>query len=194
MRIVSTLSGFFLASLVVAQTTTPTASPTPEPTATPIPKRQLEIQSSINRHLGKPYVWGACGLKSYDCSGFLWRVMWENGIFIKRTTARKFYVSLPIITNEKQYEFPALVFFDDLEHVGIVRSKESFFHSSLTRGTHESKFDPYWRSKIYGFRLMPLPPVIDTIETPPASVDAQPQATAVPGTVNLPTPTPTPTT
>ena len=46
------------------------------------------IKSTIENHLGRPYVWGSSGLKSFDCSGFVWRVMYENGILLKRTTAR----------------------------------------------------------------------------------------------------------
>ena len=48
------------------------------------------VKTAIQNHLGRPYVWGASGIKSFDCSGFVWRVMYENGILIKRTTARKF--------------------------------------------------------------------------------------------------------
>ena len=58
------------------------------------------LQTAIQKHLGRPYVWGATGLKSFDCSGFVWRVMYENGILLKRTTARKLYLTLPKATPE----------------------------------------------------------------------------------------------
>src|SRR5688572_1981364 len=74
------------------------------------------IKAAIERNLGRPYVWGATGMKSYDCSGFVWRVMYENGIFMKRTTARKFYMLLKPATKEQQGQFGTLVFFDDLKH------------------------------------------------------------------------------
>src|SRR5207248_2809637 len=74
------------------------------------------IKATVQKHLGRPYVWGASGLKSFDCSGFVWRIMYENGVLLKRTTARKFYMSLPKANAEDQKSFGTLVFFDDLKH------------------------------------------------------------------------------
>ena len=116
------------------------------------------LKSVIQQHLGRPYVWGASGLKSFDCSGFLWRVMYENGIFMKRTTARKFYMILPKATPEKQWTFGSVVFFDNLKHVGIVESEQAFYHAQVSRGTNLSEMNSFWKRKIYGFRqLPPLP-------------------------------------
>jgi cell wall-associated NlpC family hydrolase len=114
------------------------------------------FKTAIESHLGKPYVWGACGLKSFDCSGFIYRVMTESGIFIKRTTARRYYLTLPEAAGDK-WKFGTLVFFDDLKHVGIVAGPDSFYHAALSLGTSQAGFDPYWRKKIYGFRKIPLP-------------------------------------
>src|SRR5262245_8726774 len=72
------------------------------------------MKEVIERHLGRPYVWGASGLKSFDCSGFVWRVMFDNGFLVKRTTARKLYVSLPAVPPERKWEPGNIVFFDDL--------------------------------------------------------------------------------
>jgi len=115
------------------------------------------MRTVISSHLGRPYVWGATGLKTFDCSGFIWRVMMENGILTKRTTARKFYLSLPKVNQNDRWQFGTLVFFDDLKHVGIVNSKDSFFHAQVSRGTNLSTFDPFWRPKVYGFRAIPAP-------------------------------------
>lgn len=114
-----------------------------------------QVKNSIGRHLGRPYVWGSSGLKSYDCSGFIWRVMFENGMLLKRTTARKFYLTLQKTSTAEQWQGGTLVFFDNLKHVGIVNSSSDFFHAQVSRGTNLSGFDPYWRPKICGFRKMP---------------------------------------
>ncbi len=114
----------------------------------------LQFKSTIESHLGRPYVWGACGLKSFDCSGFVWRVMEDNGILIKRTTARKLFLCMPKPDGDK-WKFGNLVFFNDLKHVGIVAGPDSFYHSESSIGTNLSRFDPYWRPKIYGFRSIP---------------------------------------
>jgi cell wall-associated NlpC family hydrolase len=111
------------------------------------------IRAAIERNLGRPYVWGAAGMKSFDCSGFVWRVMSENGILLKRTTARKLYLCLPPAGD--RWKFGNLVFFDDLKHVGIVNGHADFYHAQTGRGTTRSPFDPYWRRKVYGFRTLP---------------------------------------
>jgi cell wall-associated NlpC family hydrolase len=49
--------------------------------------------------------WGASGMKSFDCSGCIWRVMSENGILMKRTTARKFYMILPAVPETEKWNF-----------------------------------------------------------------------------------------
>jgi len=113
------------------------------------------LRQAIQRHLGRPYVWGACGLKSYDCSGFVWRVMLDNGLLIKRTTARKLYMSLPGVPASDRFQPGNIVFFDNLTHCGIVSSRADFYHAQVHRGTNLSEFDPFWRPKICGFRKLP---------------------------------------
>jgi cell wall-associated NlpC family hydrolase len=118
------------------------------------PDFQVSLKSSIENHLGRPYVWGSSGLKSFDCSGFVWRVMQDSGILIKRTTARKLYMCLPSVPEEKKWDFGNVVFFDDLKHCGIVESPSRFYHSESSIGTNLSSFDPYWRRKIYAVRAI----------------------------------------
>lgn len=114
------------------------------------------IKSSIEVHLGKPYVWGAVGLKSFDCSGFVWRVMADNGILIKRTTARKLYFTLPEPADAESWRPGNIVFFNDLRHCGIVNDGATFYHAQSSKGTNLSRFSPYWRPLIVGFRCMPV--------------------------------------
>jgi cell wall-associated NlpC family hydrolase len=113
------------------------------------------IQKTIERYLNRPYVWGAVGLKSFDCSGFVWRVMAENGVMLKRTTARKLYMGLPRAAKNNSYESGSLVFFNNLKHVGIVNDQVSFYHAQVSQGTNLSEFNPFWRGKICGFRKIP---------------------------------------
>lgn len=115
------------------------------------------LQAAVENHLGRPYSWGATGLKSFDCSGFVWRVMYDNGILVKRTTARKLWFSLPSVPPEEHWKAGNLVFFDNLKHVGIVNGPTSFYHAESRVGTNLSKFDPYWRKKVSGMRRIPRP-------------------------------------
>ena len=116
------------------------------------------MRSTIEKYLGLPYVWGSSGLKSFDCSGLLWRVMYENGIMFKRTTARKFYMILPPAAKDEQWSFGTFVFFDDLKHVGIVDTPDAFYHAQVSVGTNRSPMNSFWRRKIYGFRRLPNTP------------------------------------
>jgi cell wall-associated NlpC family hydrolase len=115
------------------------------------------IKTAIQKHLGRPYVWGASGMKSFDCSGFVWRVMYENGILMKRTTARKFYMMLKPVPKEAQGNFGTLVFFDDLKHIGIVDTPQTFYHAQVTLGTNRSPMNAFWKKKVYGYRQLPIP-------------------------------------
>ncbi len=115
------------------------------------------FRAAIERHLGRPYVWGACGLKSFDCSGFVWRVMYDNGVLMKRTTARKLYFSLPRTTQKDRWNFGNIVFFDNMKHCGIVNDSGSFFHAQTSKGTNRSEFTPFWRSKVCGVRKIAVP-------------------------------------
>lgn len=115
------------------------------------------IKTAIEKHLGRPYVWGASGMKSFDCSGFVWRVMYENGILMKRTTARKFYMILKPVPKEEQGNFGTLVFFDDLKHIGIVDTPQAFYHAQVSKGTNRSPMNSFWKQKIYGYRQIPVP-------------------------------------
>lgn len=116
------------------------------------------IKMAIERHLGRRYVWGASGIKSFDCSGFVWRVLFENNVLLKRTTARKYYLTLKPVPKADQWTFGTLVFFDDLKHVGIVDSPDGFYHAHVTGGTSRSEMNTFWRRQIYGFRRVPTGP------------------------------------
>ena len=114
------------------------------------------FRATIRDNLGRPYVWGATGFKSYDCSGFVWRVFHDTGAPFKRTTARKLYFSLSSTPKDKEWEFGNIVFFDDLRHCGIVNSRGDFYHAESTRGTTLSRFEPYWGRKVAGVRKVAL--------------------------------------
>ena len=141
------------ATLAAAQTVQDPAS-----AASDQPNFLEGVKSTIGKYLGHPYVWGATGFKSFDCSGFVWRVLYENGVLMKRTTARKLYMILPVAKKEEQWNFGTLIFFDDLTHVGIVDSAQAFYHAQMIHGTERSPMTPFWRRKIYGFRTLPMRP------------------------------------
>jgi peptidoglycan DL-endopeptidase LytE len=120
--------------------------------AEPLPDRLARVRQSIHQYLGRPYVWGSSGLKSFDCSGFVYRVFIDSGLYVKRTTARKYYFSMLPAAKDDESRFATLVFFDNLKHVGIVNDGKSFYHAQSSKGTNLSEFAPYWRKLVCGYR------------------------------------------
>lgn len=127
-----------------------------------------EIKSSlyeaIDDRLGLPYRWAGTGDHGYDCSGFVWRVFQEAGVDFDRTSARNLWQIAPEATEEESAYFGTLVFFRGLNHVGIVRDADSFYHASSSKGVMLSRFDEYWRSRVIGYRRIFAP--IRIITTP----------------------------
>lgn len=122
--------------------------------AEPLPDRLARVRQSIHQYLGRPYVWGSSGLKSFDCSGFVYRVFIDSGLYVKRTTARKYYFSMLPAAKDDESRFATLVFFDNLKHVGIVNDEKSFYHAQSSKGTNLSEFQPYWRKLVCGYRKL----------------------------------------
>ena len=110
------------------------------------------LEESIQQKLGRRYVWGAAGVKAYDCSGFVWRSFLDAGVLLKRTTARKLFYSLPSAGPAERSSLGALVFFDQVHHVGIVRNEREFYHASRSQGTMRDHFAPYWGRLVSGYR------------------------------------------
>jgi cell wall-associated NlpC family hydrolase len=161
------LLGLALAAVSASAQATPPTPPAPPGNAPPSTSARAAVppealRSSIEGHLGRPYVWGSSGLKSFDCSGYVWRVLWENGILMKRTTARKLSMVLPKVSEADRWSFGNIVFFDNRKHCGIVASHDTFYHAATTAGTNLSRFDPLWRRKICGIRALPRPAARDT--------------------------------
>jgi cell wall-associated NlpC family hydrolase len=114
-----------------------------------------QLRKTIGRYLGYPYGYGCSGPKRFDCSGFVWRVMFESGIRIKRTGARKLFLMLPKADEAEQWQLGTVVFFNRLRHCGLVEDTSLFYHASSKLGTTCSSFEPYWHSRITGFRKIP---------------------------------------
>jgi peptidoglycan endopeptidase LytE len=103
--------------------------------------------------VGAPYVFGASGNGSYDCSGFVWSVFQEIGFTFPREAARHYWARFAAPASGEEYKFGNLVFFNSLTHIGIVSNDGAgFYHASASRGVMYSPFDKYWTPRIDGFR------------------------------------------
>lgn len=61
-----------------------------------------QIVSIAKQQLGKPYVWGATGPNSFDCSGLVQYVYKQIGITLPRTTYQQEYQGKAVSLNELQ--------------------------------------------------------------------------------------------
>jgi NlpC/P60 family len=114
------------------------------------------LLTAIQSHLGSPYHYAGTGPDSFDCSGFVWRTFQEAGFDFSRGPARSYWATFAPATKAEESKFGTLVFFSGLTHVGIVADEHGFYHSSRHHGVVYSPFDDYWRSRIDGFRRVPL--------------------------------------
>jgi cell wall-associated NlpC family hydrolase len=78
--------------------------------------------------IGKPYVWGATGPNSYDCSGLTQASWAAAGVSLPRTTWDQVKVGTRVATEDLQ---PGdLVFFwDDISHVGLYIGDGQMIHA-----------------------------------------------------------------
>jgi len=86
------------------------------------------VQAALT-HLGKPYVWGAAGLDTFDCSGLVYRAFRQAGelplIGGRRTTAARYFRwfaarGLASTTDGKRGD---LVVYGEGKHIGIYLGK-----------------------------------------------------------------------
>jgi len=97
-------------------------------------KRLFQIAT---KELGKQYVWGAVGPKTFDCSGFTSYVYKKVGINIPRTSKQQ--ARYGKLIKRDQLKPGDLIFFDTdyhkkgIDHVGIYIGNDKFIHASSAK-------------------------------------------------------------
>lgn len=103
--------------------------------------------------MGKPYVWGAEGPNSFDCSGFTSYAFRSGaGISLPRTSISQAGVGVSVSKGELRAG--DLVFFDsdrdgDISHVGIYVGGGQFIHASSSKGVTVSSLNSSFYSSVY---------------------------------------------
>jgi hypothetical protein len=116
--------------------------------------------AEAKKHLGKPYVFGASGPSSFDCSGFVCYVLNHSGWNIGRKTAQGLFDSCKKI-KPGDAKPGDLIFFTGtyrsaghVSHVGIYVGGGRMVHA----GNPVSFADitkPYWKSHLYSYGRLP---------------------------------------
>ncbi|MEU5213481.1 NlpC/P60 family protein [Streptomyces sp. NPDC020742] len=78
--------------------------------------------------IGKPYVWGATGPSSYDCSGLTQAAWKAAGVDLPRTTWDQVKVGQRVATKDLQ-PGDLVFFFDDISHVGMYIGGGKMIHA-----------------------------------------------------------------
>lgn len=90
--------------------------------------KAAKVLAFAKGQLGKPYVWGATGPSSYDCSGLTQDAWKAAGISLPRTTWDQVKVGTKV--SKSQLQPGDLVFFyDDISHVGIYSGGGKMIHA-----------------------------------------------------------------
>ncbi|TPQ21848.1 C40 family peptidase [Streptomyces sporangiiformans] len=77
---------------------------------------------------GKPYVWGATGPDSYDCSGLTQAAWKAAGVTLPRTTWDQVNVGTTVsVANAQPGDL--IFFYDDISHVGIYKGDGMMVHA-----------------------------------------------------------------
>lgn len=123
-------------------------------------KTSSKIDNAINlleKQVGKPYVWGASGPDSFDCSGLVKYIYkTELGKDIPRTSYDQSKFGQAI--EKKDLQPGDLVFFDTMSkgrvsHVGMYIGNNEFIHASNARdGVKKSKLSGYYEKTYQGAR------------------------------------------
>lgn len=115
------------------------------------------VQEAL-RHVGKPYVWGATGPNSFDCSGLTYYAAHKAlGIILPRVAADQAFVGVHVDLADLR---PGdLVFYENtygpgITHVGIYIGNRQWVNAAnADDGVIVSSLDePYWRDRYAGAR------------------------------------------
>ncbi len=104
-------------------------------------------------YLGRPYVWGAKGPYSFDCSGYTSYVYKMIGIYIPSYTGDQ--VRYGKAVSKEDLQPGDLVFFNtymDYGHVGIYVGNNKFIHASTTKGVTITSLSGYHLDHYAGAR------------------------------------------
>ncbi|MFC9768605.1 C40 family peptidase [Rhodococcus jostii] len=108
--------------------------PPPNPTLPPAPVPPAidgaQDLAKADTKLGSPYVWGATGPDSFDCSGFVQWAYQQVGVSVPRTTYEQVKGGSGV--DKGRLQLGDVVLFDGAEHVGLYAGDGMVVHAPST--------------------------------------------------------------
>ncbi|WP_026695723.1 C40 family peptidase [Peribacillus kribbensis] len=107
------------------------------------------------KFIGTPYVWGGTSPSGFDCSGFIYYVFKEQGIYLPRTSST-LYTNVGLKVSSPS---PGdLVFFNTsgsgVSHVGIYIGNNEFISAESSGVKVSSLTNTYWGPRYLGARTL----------------------------------------
>lgn len=115
-----------------------------------------ELVAYAKKFIGTPYVFGANGPSSFDCSGFISYVFKNNGYDISRLSVEGYW-NLDTLKKISSPVAGDLIFFQNTyktgpSHMGIMINSTQFIHASSSQGvTISNVSDSYWKEHFLGY-------------------------------------------
>lgn len=104
------------------------------------------LESTAMRQLGKPYVYGATGTRSFDCSGFTQYIFKKHGVHLQRTAQAQYDSTKHI--RAKHVRKGDLVFFGgsrrNIYHVGLYIGNGKMIDAQNRGVVTENVHAPWW--------------------------------------------------
>lgn len=122
----------------------------PAQAATVTSQRQAVLNTAY-KYRGRPYVFGATGPRSFDCSGFVRYVFRQHGVYLPRTAAAQSRVGTTV--SKSNLVTGDIVFFKNtykagISHVGIYAGNNKIIHAFPRKGvTVDSLSNSYLKAK-----------------------------------------------
>lgn len=129
-----------------------------------------DLVGAVRRHLGAPYVYGAEGPNSFDCSGLMQYAFHQEGVNIPRTAESQWAWTGFSTVQEKDLQPGDLIFSDwpgdgsSPGHVAMYSGNGKLIEAPRTGvPVHEIAFSPSYRAHVKGYkRLDKIAAVADT--------------------------------
>lgn len=141
-----------------AATSTPTPTTSTTTTSTvpeaPLPAGYPQAAAIALKYLGVPYVWGGESPAGFDCSGLVSYVYAQLGVALPHFAAAQYTYGVAV--PEAELQPGDLVFFDNLNHVGIYIGDDEFIDAPHTGAfvQIEALSDPWYSTHYVGARRL----------------------------------------